>query len=557
VNVFLRKLSLSILVSFVVLNMTAPSFAQVQTASLHQGGPWRRISPTPEKLDGPVLYQIIFRSSATPNHVPAISSNFTLMDSPITVGGSNVAVGGMSIDGSTGKISFANGQIFAGDGSALTNLNAANIGTGTVPAARLPLGSSSDTTAGLLVQANDTRLSDARTPAPGSGSYIQNTNTPQAANLSITGNATVGGTVSGFLQSASSTTAPSCNSQVLGGMYFNTASNQLNVCNGTTWRATNTGALLADYEFDETSGTSFADSSGFGDSAISSIGGIAAGSAGHSGKSINFSGGTVVANNVPDSPQVYVEAWINPQPGGGSTTTILNKGGIFYLKRIPSAGQVVFGVTINNVSCAPTVYANTALNTWSHVSGWYNGESVTVEANGQTVTAQCALGPLPFNSNASFVIAADDAGGTNSFPGSIDEVRIWSVAPPPNNSSPMYVQNSSSSVSTTSTSFTNLGLDLTVNVQQVPYLITVYLGGATAGVSGGGADYRILEDGINVVFTAHVAHPQNATLPLNFSAIYNPGPGPHVLQVQFASTIGTQITIGIGSTRLLLAQRLQ
>ena len=542
---------------------------QVQSASLREAGPWRRVSPTAKKLDGPVLYQIIFRSSATPNHVPAISSNFTLMDSPITVGGGNVAIGGMSVNGSTGMISFANGQPFAGNGSALTNLDAASIATGTVPVARLPLGSSSDTAAGLIVQTNDPRLLDARPPLAGSSFYIQNTNIPQSASLAITGDATVGGTVSGnvvtgYLQATSAASAPaSCTAGNRGQMYFNTSTNQINVCNGSTWGASSgapansSGSLLADYEFDEVSGTSFADSSGFGNTATNSIAGIAPGSAGHSGKAVFFAGGTVVAANVPNSPQIYVEAWINPQPFS-TTTTILNKGGIFYLKRIPSGGQVLFGVTINSSSCAPTLYANIQPNTWSHVSGWYNGENVTVEANGQTATAACALGPLPMNSNASVVIGADDANGiTFPFSGSIDEVRIWSVAPPANNPSPLVIQ-TSGTLTTTSSGFTNVGLTLSVNSGQVPHLITVFLGATTA-AGGGAANYRILEDGSNVLFATTVLYPLNVLLPMNFSAYYLPSPGMHTLQVQFASqNNSTQISVGSdNSSRLIGLQRLQ
>jgi len=71
------------------------------------------------------------------------------------------------------------------------------------------------------------------------------------------------------------------------------------------------GNLVLDLEFDEVMGTTFADSSGFGDTAMAPVGGIAVGSAGHTGKSINFSGGVVVIpgpTKIPDSPQIWVEA---------------------------------------------------------------------------------------------------------------------------------------------------------------------------------------------------------------------------------------------------------
>jgi hypothetical protein len=71
---------------------------------------WQRTSPNAKQPDGPVLYQIIFRSSATPGHVPLISPTYTLIDSPISVVGGSVVIGGMSIDGSTGIISFAGAE---------------------------------------------------------------------------------------------------------------------------------------------------------------------------------------------------------------------------------------------------------------------------------------------------------------------------------------------------------------------------------------------------------------------------------------------------------------
>ncbi len=53
------------------------------------------------------------------------------------------------------------------------------------------------TNASQYVQTNDTRLSDARDPKPGSANYIQNGTTLQAGNFSVSGNGTVGGTLAG------------------------------------------------------------------------------------------------------------------------------------------------------------------------------------------------------------------------------------------------------------------------------------------------------------------------------------------------------------------------
>ena len=54
-----------------------------------------------------------------------------------------------------------------------------------------------------FVLATDTRLSDSRNPNPGSGNYIQNTTSQQAsANFNISGNGTLGGTLSGNIVNA-------------------------------------------------------------------------------------------------------------------------------------------------------------------------------------------------------------------------------------------------------------------------------------------------------------------------------------------------------------------
>src|SRR5437588_7710598 len=57
--------------------------------------------------------------------------------------------------------------------------------------------------ASQYVQTNDSRLSDARPPTPGSSNYIQNTASAQASsNFNISGNGTAGGTLSGNLVNA-------------------------------------------------------------------------------------------------------------------------------------------------------------------------------------------------------------------------------------------------------------------------------------------------------------------------------------------------------------------
>ena len=148
------------------LGLAFPAMAQTEMASLQQHAlMWQRTSPSEQQLDGPVLYTIIIRSSATPNNIPKISNNYTLTNSLISDDGTTVMIGGANgllLNGSSGIITFAPGQtlpggpflpltggvlsgnlngvnasftdnvtaggIFSGNGSGLTNVNAAQLG---------------------------------------------------------------------------------------------------------------------------------------------------------------------------------------------------------------------------------------------------------------------------------------------------------------------------------------------------------------------------------------------------------------------------------------------
>src|SRR5215471_536018 len=116
-------LSRSVFIPVLYLGLAIPSLAQTGVASLHRALAWQRTSPTAQQPDGPVLFQIIFRRSATPGNVPVISPTHALANSPISVGAGNVVIGGLSINGSTGIISFAGGQTFPTIGT-VTNVNA-------------------------------------------------------------------------------------------------------------------------------------------------------------------------------------------------------------------------------------------------------------------------------------------------------------------------------------------------------------------------------------------------------------------------------------------------
>ena len=194
-----------------------------------------------------------------------------------------------------------------------------------------------------------------------------------------------------------------------------------------------------DLEFDEPSGTTFADSSGNGNVAIAPSGGIATGSAGHSGKSITFSGGVVTVSaptKMPDAPQVWAEAWILPQAPLTGTQTIMTKVGAFALKQInQEISFQAIGAT-SGVPCgATTIGSPVSTGSWYHVAGWYDGLVVSVAVNGAVrATATCTNGPLVATPNNPFHVGGilvSPASVNEAYSGGIDEVRVRPTAAQP------------------------------------------------------------------------------------------------------------------------------
>src|SRR5260370_2957320 len=99
---------------------------------------WKRTSPNRAALDGPVLYQILFRSNATAGFTPKIDTDYTLATSllsesggTVTIGGGVLVSGGALIVGGgyIGADTTVNGtrsaNFFSGNGNGLSGVNAA------------------------------------------------------------------------------------------------------------------------------------------------------------------------------------------------------------------------------------------------------------------------------------------------------------------------------------------------------------------------------------------------------------------------------------------------
>jgi hypothetical protein len=198
---------------------------------------------------------------------------------------------------------------------------------------------------------------------------------------------------------------------------------------GTPTAATRTD-LSAWFELNEMTGASFVDSTGNGNTAVSTTGGgIAPGSTSQFGRGVAFSSGSLtVANPVlPASPTVSVEAWIQPQAPIAGVDTIVARVGMWALKT--NGAEASFEVLATNPTSlckATTNGAGLSAGTWYQLVGSYDGRHVSIRVNGSLVVSQaCANGPV-----ARPTAAALHIGGlgsptvTESFNGIIDDVLI-------------------------------------------------------------------------------------------------------------------------------------
>src|SRR5260370_12688613 len=110
-----RKILMVSLFLFLAVTLSA---AQTQVASLHSdhGLVWQRTSPTAQKPDGPVLYQLLFSTAGIPNQIAKFDTNPRhLTNSLLSDNGSiRVGTGNTFAIASNGIISFATEQTFPG-----------------------------------------------------------------------------------------------------------------------------------------------------------------------------------------------------------------------------------------------------------------------------------------------------------------------------------------------------------------------------------------------------------------------------------------------------------
>ncbi len=199
--------------------------------------------------------------------------------------------------------------------------------------------------------------------------------------------------------------------------------------------------LVAGYGFSETSGSTTADASGFGNTGTLVNATRVAGKFGN-GMSFN---GTSALVRVPDASSLdlttgmTIEAWVKPSAITNWRTLVMKEAGSSPIPRGGWSDPFDYGMYGNTDTNRPNVAFNTtaaafdlrgtaqlANNTWTHVASTYDGATLRVFVNGAEVATKAASGPIA-TSNDQLSIGGNTIWG-EYFAGVLDEVRIYNRA---------------------------------------------------------------------------------------------------------------------------------
>jgi hypothetical protein len=192
--------------------------------------------------------------------------------------------------------------------------------------------------------------------------------------------------------------------------------------------------LVAAYAFDETSGSTVADSSGNNNTGTLDPA-VVRSSQGRFGGGLLFNGNSSVT--VPNSASLNpttgmtLEAWVFPTASTSWATAIMKE----------QTNGMAYSLYASSSANRPIVYCNTGkattrhrylsgptalpLNTWSHLAATYDGVTLRLYVNGAQVSSHPYTGSI-VTSTGALRIAGNSAG--EFFRGLIDEIRIYNRA---------------------------------------------------------------------------------------------------------------------------------
>lgn len=193
-----------------------------------------------------------------------------------------------------------------------------------------------------------------------------------------------------------------------------------------------TGDLVAAYGFDEGSGGTVADSSGY--SNVGTISGATWTTAGKYGNALAFDGSSSIVN-ISDADSLdlttvmTVEAWVHPSTASGWRTTVLKEksGGLVYgLYATDGASVPATLIYVGGPDVSAEGPADIPINAWTHLASTYGGAQLQLFINGLEVASTPVTGTIQ-QSTGSLRIGGNSIWG-EYFSGLIDEVRIYNRA---------------------------------------------------------------------------------------------------------------------------------
>jgi len=189
--------------------------------------------------------------------------------------------------------------------------------------------------------------------------------------------------------------------------------------------------LVAAYGFEESAGTTAADSSGKG--LAGTIAGATSSPSGKFGRALSFDGVndlvTVAdANPLDLAAGMTLEAWVKPTVSSGWRTVLLKEraGGLAYaLYGSSDNGRPMTEILAGSTREARGTTVLPA-GQWSHIAATYDKSTLRLYVNGTQVASAALAGTL-FNSPGALRIGGNSVWG-EYFSGLIDEVRVYERA---------------------------------------------------------------------------------------------------------------------------------
>lgn len=189
--------------------------------------------------------------------------------------------------------------------------------------------------------------------------------------------------------------------------------------------------LVAEYGFNEGTGSSVTDTSGNGNDGT--ISGATWTTSGKYSGALVFNGTSALvtindAASLDVTTGMTIEAWVKPSVVNSAWRDIIYKGNDnYYLEGTSGNGGLpAMGGTLGGSDVA--LYGTGVLpaNTWTHLAATYNGTTMRLYVNGVQMASQAQTGAIATSINP-LQIGGDSLYG-QFFQGTIDEVRIYNVA---------------------------------------------------------------------------------------------------------------------------------